>query len=248
MYTGFLTMVLLLWCAQVGRDYLQARSTVKRADVKPSSDIVEHFESSVVGVSTLRAFGKVPDAEKEMHWHLDRLATARRHFWMFNRWIGLRMSLIGILFTAGTGVLLLSSKSVIDASLVGFSLTFSMGFSKWIHQSVDYFGIMESYMDAARAVLGYTELETEEQGGIAAPKDWPSGGEVEVKGLNVAYAPDLPLVLKNVSFTVAAGKRIGIVGRTGAGKSSLMLALLRLIEPRRGSISIDNIDIATVKL
>lgn len=103
-------------------------------------------------------------------------------------------------------------------------------------------------MDAARAVIRYTELETEEQGGDEVSVDWPSKGEVEVRGLEVAYSADLPLVLKDVSFTVGAGQRIGIVGRTGAGKSSLTLALLRLLEPRAGSIHIDGVDISTIKL
>lgn len=185
---------------------------------------------------------------KKMHKHLDRVSTARRHFWIFNRWLGLQLSLVGILFSTGTGIVFLSSKSLVDPSLVGFSLTFSAGFSQAIFNAVNNFGMLETYMDAAGAVIRYSELETEDQDGNEASEDWPSKGEVEVKGLDVAYSADLPLVLKNLSCIAQAGRRTGIVGRTGAGKSSLALSLLRLLEPQDGSILIDSIDISTTKL
>lgn len=155
---------------------------------------------------------------------------------------------MGILFSTGTGIILLSTRSVIDTSMVGFSLTFSMGFSQAIFKAVNSFGILETYMNATGSVIGYTELETEEQGGNEVTEDWPMNGEVAVNGLEVAYSTNLPLVLKDVSFTVGAGQRLGIVGRTGAGKSSLTLALLRLVESRGGSIHIDGVDVSTVKL
>jgi ABC-type multidrug transport system fused ATPase/permease subunit len=241
-------LALLFWCAEVSRGYIKARSTVKRADAGPSADILEHFTTSATGVSTIRAFGAVDSSIEQMHQHLDRVSTARRHFWIFNRWIGLQLSFVGILFGTGTGIIFLSSKSLIDPSLVGFSLTFSMGFSQVIFKAVNNFGILETYMDATGAIIGYSELETEEQGGNEVSEDWPSKGEVEVKGLDVSYSADLPLVLKNVSCIAQAGKRTGIVGRTGAGKSSLTLSLLRLLEPQDGSILIDSIDISTIKL
>jgi ABC-type multidrug transport system fused ATPase/permease subunit len=225
---------------------------VKHADAEPTAEILEHFTSSAAGVSTIRAFGAVDMFVEQMDHRLDRLSIARRHFWIFNRWLGLQMSFVGIIFTMGTGVLLLSSKSVIeDASMMGFTLTFSMGLSQAIFKAVNNFGMLESYMDAAGALIAYSELETENQGGTDLSKTqpaWPSTGEVTVKNLDVAYSADLPLVLKNVTFTVQAGSRLGIVGRTGAGKSSLTLALLRLIEARAGSIVIDGIDISTIKL
>lgn len=243
-----MTFALLFWCAKVSQAYIKARTTVKRADSEPTAEILELFTSSSAGVSTIRAFGAVDQFIDQMHSRLDRLSTARRHFWIFNRWLGLQMSLIGILFTTGTGMILLSSTSIIDASLVGFTLTFSLEFSQVLFKAVNNFGILETYMDAAGAVIAYSRLETEKQGGDDIPERWPEKGEIEVRGLNVSYSPDMPLVLKDLSFTVESHKRVGIVGRTGAGKSSLTLSLLRLIEPQGGCISIDGIDISTIKL
>ncbi|KAH8807261.1 ABC multidrug transporter [Xylogone sp. PMI_703] len=247
-YTGLLTLALLVWSLNISRDYIKARSTVRRADAEPMANILEHFTSSSAGVSTIRAFGVVDKFIEEMHHHLDKLSTARRYFWIFNRWIGLQMSFLGILFTAGTGIILLSSRYIIDASLVGFSLTFSLRFSQATFKAVNNWGALETYMDAVGSIIRYSELEIEEQSGKDAAEDWPLKGEVHVKGLSVAYSADLPLVLEDVNFTAEAGKRIGIVGRTGAGKSSLTLSLLRLLKPRDGAVLIDGIDISTIKL
>lgn len=93
------------------------------------------------------------------------------------------------------------------------------------------------------------ELEQENQGGVKPPAIWPTrGATIEVKNLTAGYAPELPPVLKNVSFTVQGGEKIGIVGRTGSGKSSLALSFFRFIEPTSGHISIDGLDINSLAL
>lgn len=221
---------------------------MKRGETEGNAEILECFTTVTTGVSTIRAFGVVDNFMNQMHSHVDKLSIARRHFWIFNRWLGLQMSLMGIILSTGTGFLLLSSNSILDASSVGFSLTFSMGFAHATFTAVNNFGMLETYMNAGVGIISYSKLKAEEQGGNEVPTDWPSRGEVEVKGLSISYSPDLPLVLSDISISVGAGQRIGIVGRTGAGKSSLTLALLRLINPQCGSILIDGVDISTIKL
>jgi ABC-type multidrug transport system fused ATPase/permease subunit len=108
--------------------------------------------------------------------------------------------------------------------------------------------IAELDMKAAERIYEYSKLTLESQGGNDAPAMWPSGGELSVKDLVVGYASDLPPVLKGLSFSVEKNQRVGIVGRTGAGKSSLALAIFRLLECRSGSITIDGIDISKIKL
>ena len=247
-YTAILTVLLLSWCLQVSRLYIKARSLVRRADAIPTADILEQFASTSAGLSTIRAFRAMDRSIDQMHRHIDRLSTARRHFWIFNRWLGLQMAFVGILFSTGTGAILLLSESVIDSSLLGFSISFSMGFSKAIFSAVNEFGILETCMDSADTIIRYSEIEPEDQGGAEVSHDWPLEGEVRVEGLNVAYSDNAPLVLRDITFTVGGGQRIGIVGRTGAGKSSLALSLLRLLEPQSGSIFIDGVDISTIKL
>ncbi|KAJ5549172.1 hypothetical protein N7513_006406 [Penicillium frequentans] len=247
-YTCCLALALFFWSLQVSKGYVKARKPVKTGESGGNADILECFTTAASGVSTIRAFRRENTFIDQMHSQVDRLSIARRHFWIFNRWLGLQMSFMGIILSTGTGVILLSSKSILDPSLIGFSLTFSMGFAHASFTAVNNFGLLEGLINAAVGIISYSKLETERQDGNEVPIDWPSRGEVEIKDLSVAYSPDLPLVLKDISFRARAGQRIGIVGRTGAGKSSLTLALLRLIEPRCGSILIDGIDISTIKV
>lgn len=247
-YTGYLAAILLTWCLQVAHSYVKGRTTVRSAATYPRSRVLEHYSSSAAGLITIRAFGAVDETIDEMHRQLDSLSLPQRYSWAFSRWLGLRTSLIGILFSVGTGMILLSPKSTIQTSLIGFCLTYSMGFSRAIYSVVSQYAMLEIFMDATGRVIEYSELETEDQGGNEVPKLWPTRGCIEVKHVDVAYSIHLPLVLRDVSFRVNAGKSIGIVGRTGAGKSSPTLALIRLLELRNGSILIDGIDISTIKL
>ncbi|OJJ42630.1 hypothetical protein ASPZODRAFT_76575 [Penicilliopsis zonata CBS 506.65] len=245
-YTSVLTLALVYASVQAGRRYLAARKTVAQAEAHTTAEILDLFTSSVSGVSTIRPFGAVNRFVEEMHDRIDALSTARRHFWMFNRWIALQMSLLAILFSVGMGAIgLLIS---IESSVLGFALAFSSAFSGTLFTAANGFGQLETFMGGASGVVAYSQLETEDQGGLDAPPNWPSKGELQARGLTVSYSPDLDPALKDISFAIGAGQRVGIVGRTGAGKSSLTLALLRLVEPQAGSIHIDGIDISTIKL
>ena len=107
---------------------------------------------------------------------------------------------------------------------------------------------VELGFNACERVLEYAEIETEPEGGKDAPAAWPTEGKIEVDNLTVRYAEDLPPVLKSLTFNVGAGERIGIVGRTGAGKSTLAAVFFRLLDPVEGSVHVDNVDISTLKL
>ncbi|KAG6362037.1 hypothetical protein INS49_010266 [Diaporthe citri] len=107
---------------------------------------------------------------------------------------------------------------------------------------------LELSFNAAERVIEYSEIETEPEDGKDAPAAWPAEGRIEVEKLSVAYKDSLPPVLKNLNFVVKPGERIGIVGRTGAGKSTLASVFFRLLKPREGSVVIDGIDIADLKL
>lgn len=103
-------------------------------------------------------------------------------------------------------------------------------------------------MNATERIVEYSNIKIETQEGVLPPAAWPAKGALEVDSLVVSYAPDLPPVLKGLSFSVEPNTRVGVVGRTGAGKSSLTLALFRFLEARSGSIFIDGLDISTINL
>lgn len=108
---------------------------------------------------------------------------------------------------------------------------------------------LEVNANSVERVQEYLDLEQEAQGGVTPPAIWPSrDGSISVEALTASYSPELPPVLKNVSFKVAAGEKVGICGRTGSGKSTLGLSFFRFIEPSSGRIVIDGLDINTLRL
>ncbi|KAI4752521.1 hypothetical protein E4T52_09391 [Aureobasidium sp. EXF-3400] len=249
LYTGLMVIGGLYASSMVGRLYNKARKTVQRADREPTSKILGLVTATTTGLATIRAFGAPQAFMDQMHNHVDDLSKARRYFWIANRWLGLQMSLIGIMFSFGTGVMLLRSRSaIVDPPLFGFALTFSMRFSSVIFKAVNGFGAFETSATAAGAISAFRYLEIEQQDGIEVASDWPTTGRVEIRGLKMRYSTTLPLVLDNINLTIGAGERVGIVGRTGAGKSTLLLALLRMIEPEEGTITIDGANTSAIRL
>ena len=179
---------------------------------------------------------------------IDTHLSAYWCLWLFNRWMGFRQSLVGAFFATVVAFVLVSQVHM-DAPLAGFTLTFTIQYTRSIIWTIRMYSQLEMNMNAVERVVDYSELEPEDQGGLDAPAAWPTEGRLEVDDLAVGYAPDLPEVLKGLSFTVERGQRIGIVGRTGSGKSTFTLALFRFLGNfRRGSIYVDGVDISKIKL
>ncbi|KAK5999325.1 hypothetical protein QM012_005600 [Aureobasidium pullulans] len=249
LHTGLMVVGGLYGSFMVGRLYNKARQTVQRADREPTSKILGLVNDTSAGLATIRAFGATQRFVEEMQDHVDDLSKARRYFWIANRWLGLQMSLIGIMFSLGTGVVLLfSGSAIVDPPLFGFALTYSMRFSSVIFKAVNGFGAFETSATAAIAISAFQHLETENPNGEDVPKHWPSSGRIAIQGLKMRYSAALPMILNNINLTIDSGQRVGIVGRTGAGKSSLLLALLRMIEPEEGAITIDAINTSAIRL
>lgn len=156
------------------------------------------------------------------------------------------MSMIGGLFSAIVAGVIISVP--IDAALGGFALFFALEYTGAITWTIRHYTNVELDMNAAERIVEYAKLPTESQAGVSPPASWPTDGRLEVSDLSVSYAPDLPPVLKNLSFSVDRNQRVGVVGRTGAGKSSLTLALFRFLEAQTGKVLIDGLDISTIKL
>ncbi|KAK2594786.1 hypothetical protein QQS21_007473 [Conoideocrella luteorostrata] len=242
-------LALLLFAAGgfVAIRYLTGARPVKRLESNAKSPVFELFNSSLSGVSTLRAFQKSQVYIKKMQDYLDNWDTISVHNWTLNRWLGFRMALIGTIFTTTVGAIVVGS-SFVDAALAGFALSFALDFSGNMVMAIRSYASLELDMNAAERVIEYTEVETEDLGGEIPPAAWPATGKMEIRDLVVGYADDLPPVLKGVSFDVKNNERIGVVGRTGAGKSSLTLALFRFLEARSGQVLIDGVDVSKIRL
>jgi ABC-type multidrug transport system fused ATPase/permease subunit len=239
-------VVLLAIGAITGNKYLVASRPLKRLESNAKSPVFELFNTTLAGISTIRAFRRTQTYLEQMHNNLNAWTMTTFYIALANRWMSLRMALITALFSITVGIVIVVKQ--IDAALAGLALSFILDFSESLRWTIRSYGDMELEMNSMERVVEYMNIETEFLGGLRPAAAWPSSGSIEVKDLEVAYAPDLPPVLKGLSFKIRHGERIGVVGRTGAGKSSMTLALFRFLEARSGSVAIDGVDISKLKL
>ncbi|KAL9610613.1 MAG: hypothetical protein Q9167_004687 [Letrouitia subvulpina] len=226
--------------------YLRAARELQRLDSVLKSPILSLFSTSLVGRSTIRAYGK---AEVYMHLmfdHLDNLSRAGWTFSVVSCWTSLRLGIIGALFAVAVAITIVIRD--IDASLAGFALGFSLDLTKKMDNAIARYASLQLNMNSTERVVEFCDTETENFTGNNAPQTWPPEGRIFIDSLSVRYAPHLPDAIKRLSLKIAPRERIGVVGRTGAGKSSLSLAIFRILEARSGSITVDGIDISTIKL
>ncbi|KAL6919458.1 hypothetical protein FSST1_003484 [Fusarium sambucinum] len=242
-----LAIALLGLGALLGNRYLYGARPLKRLESNCKSPVFELFNAALAGVSTIRGYKKTQVYIDRMYQKLDTWAIITSYMWLVNRWMGLRMGLIGTLFSTIVGIIVIVSPSM-DAALAGFTLSFAMDFAESILWTIRNYATMELNMNATERVVEYTDLEMESLEGEKPPAAWPTSGTMKIDNLEVSYASDLPPVLKGISFDVKNNERVGVVGRTGAGKSSLTLALFRFLEARSGSVTIDGLDISKVDL
>nr|CAG8444810.1 14548_t:CDS:10 [Entrophospora candida] len=225
-----------LW---VGTLYAKTSRELKRLDSITRSPIYSHFTETLVGIATIRAFGATKRFMKEM-------LTGRPFFygWIIKRWLQIRYNITGSFITFLAGLLILYNLDSIDAGLAGLSLTFAIHFTEQIMWSVRKYTQLEVSLNAVERISEFINLQQQEPPAIIEPRppaSWPFNGEIVVERLEVRYDDDLDAVLKNISFHVYPQEKIGIVGRTGSGKSTLTLSLLRFLEPTKGRIIVDDI-------
>jgi ABC-type multidrug transport system fused ATPase/permease subunit len=240
-------LVLSLICIYIVYLYLDAARDVKRLESSAKSPIFELVGTVLSGLPTIRCFGRVDDYLDRMYGHIDRYAQSTWYILLATQWMKFRLGVLGVAFTfcIAAGVAYFPG---IDASLAGFALSFALNFASVAETTISKYTATELDMNSMERVLEYIQLETESTAGDEADPSWPSQGHIVFRDLEVAYGKDLPPVLKGLDFEVPSRHRIGIVGRTGSGKSSLTLALFRFLQVRRGCIEIDGINLSSLKL
>ncbi|KAL8784006.1 MAG: hypothetical protein Q9195_009216 [Heterodermia aff. obscurata] len=240
-------IVLLILCIFIARHFLPGAREVKRLESNYKSPVFEQFGSILVGLGTIRAFGKAEVYIQKMFSRIDDHANAFWFLWLCNRWLMINLNIIGAFFAIVVAAIIVLQTGI-DASLAGFALSFALQYSNAMIWTIRQYANVELAMNATERIVEYSKLPTEDQGGQQVSAAWPPEGRLEVEGLVAGYAPELPPVIKGLSFKVDKNERVGVVGRTGAGKSSLTLTLFRFLEARAGSINIDGVDISKIKL
>ncbi|WP_413568245.1 ABC transporter transmembrane domain-containing protein [Bdellovibrio sp. HCB117] len=236
------------------RDYRRPAREVKRFDSVARSPRYAHFKETLQGLTVIRGFNKAPWFMRNFY---DKLAHSQRMFYshyMINRWFSSRIPLIGGLISMSTavGVTLSAYYGVMEAGTAGLVTLYSLSFWGFLNWGVRIFADIESRMTSIERLKFFSNLPAEKDVLLKDEEplrlSWPEKGEISVENLKVRYAPHLPQVLKGITFHVEAGTRVGIIGRTGSGKSTFFQSLFRFIEAEEGRIKIDGVEIATVPL
>lgn len=169
------------------------------------------------------------------------------------KWLQIRLRLLSALFTTASCIMILLAVTYLGLSpgVAGLGLTYMLQITGTLGGLVQSFAQLEASMNAVERINYYShsiEEEADQTSDNPPPDNWPAHGEILIENLQMRYREDTPLVLRGINVHIEAGTRVGIVGRVGCGKSSLMLELLRIVEPSAGRIMIDGIDISTIGL
>ncbi|CAI2164969.1 18561_t:CDS:10 [Funneliformis geosporum] len=233
----------------IGAYYIATSRDLKRIESVTRSPIYASFGETIVGVSTIRAFGAENKLMKKMFSLVDGNNRPFIYNWACNRWLHTRVDLAGGLVSFATGIIIVFQISKgMDPGLAGFALAYALNFTGHIIWVLRMYAMQEMNMNS---VYEYMKLEEEPSRiieGYRPPPEWPFRGEIKVNNLIMQYARDNPPVLKDVSFQIKPSEKIGIVGRTGSGKSTLAVSFFRFMEPTSGQIVIDGVDILTIGL
>ncbi|XP_033096645.1 ATP-binding cassette sub-family C member 9-like [Anneissia japonica] len=231
--------------------FITTSRELQRLDSISKSPVYAHFSESLGGLSTIRAYCQENRFRRSILKKIDRNNTAYIYLQTANRWLGIRLDVIGalIVLIAGLSTMIPAYFGNLKPSLVGLAITYALSMASQLNWVIRMSAEMEMNMNAVERINYYSNLKTETyEGSMYAPLDWPDKGEIQIKGISVRYAQELDAVLQDITVSFKSAEKIGICGRTGSGKSSLTLALFRVIDTFKGSIDIDGINIGSLPL
>ncbi|XP_053511818.1 ATP-binding cassette sub-family C member 3 isoform X2 [Artibeus jamaicensis] len=235
----------------VQRFYVATSRQLKRLDSVSRSPIYSHFSETVTGSSVIRAYDRIQDFEAISDAKVDNNLRHAYLSYFSNRWLGVRVEFVGNCVVFFAALFAVIGRSSLSPGMVGLSVSYALQVTFSLNLLIRMLSELESNIVAVERVKEYSKTKTEAPWvieGSRPPAGWPTQGEVEFRNYSVRYRPGLDLVLKNLSLHVCGGEKVGIVGRTGAGKSSMTLCLFRILEASEGEILIDGLNIADIGL
>uniref|UniRef100_A0A673JLY4 Multidrug resistance-associated protein 7-like n=1 Tax=Sinocyclocheilus rhinocerous TaxID=307959 RepID=A0A673JLY4_9TELE len=232
--------------------YRHSSRELKRLCSLTLSPVYSHFSETLSGLSTVRASGHTSRFEEENE---RRLEQNQRCLFSSNaamQWLDIRLQMIGVTVVTGISLIAVIQHQLksIDPGLVGLSLSYALSITNLLSGLIFSFAQTEMQLVSIERTEEYsTNIPQEPQeASTEVLESWPEKGRVEFVGAVLVYRPGLPNALDGVSLEVLPGERVGIVGRTGSGKSSLFLAVFRMVELNQGQILLDGVDISSVRL
>ncbi|XP_072760188.1 multidrug resistance-associated protein 1 isoform X7 [Anoplolepis gracilipes] len=235
----------------IQRFYVASSRQLKRLESVSRSPIYSHFSESVTGAQIIRAYGVQEQFIHESENRVDSNQVCYYPSIIANRWLAVRLEMVGNLIIFFAALFAVLSRDTMSSGLVGLSVSYALQITQTLNWLVRMTSDVETNIVAVERIKEYGDTTQEapwKNTEYTPPKEWPMHGRVDFKNFKVRYREGLDLVLNGLTFSVLGGEKIGIVGRTGAGKSSMTLALFRIIEAAHGKILIDDIDISKMGL
>jgi ABC-type multidrug transport system fused ATPase/permease subunit len=235
----------------IQRYYVSTSRQLQRLDSVSRSPIYAHFGESINGAATIRAYQRQDEFIGKCEDLVDSNQVAYYPNISANRWLAVRLEFLGNLIILMSSLFAVVNRSSIDPGLVGLSVTYALNVTQSLNWMVRMSSDLETNIVSVERVKEYTELQVEAPPTIPGQepeRGWPERGEIEFCNYSVRYRKGLDLVLRDLTLKIRGGEKVGICGRTGAGKSSMTLALFRIVEADQGSIIIDGRTIAQMGL
>lgn len=232
--------------------YIPASRQIKRIESNLRSPIFSHFSETLDGVESVRAYGQQKEFSADMLSRLERNMKAYYLNVSSNRWLAVRLESLGTVIVSCAGLLAVFARDTLTAGMAGLSISYALSVTQSLNWVVRMTSDRETNIVSVERVGEYLSQAPEPPRLCPerdpAPSVWPSRGAIEFSGVTARYRPDLPIVLDSFTLSVQPGEKLGICGRTGAGKSSVLNVLLRIVEPEAGRITIDSVDIGRIGL
>ena len=235
----------------IGFIYIRSSRDLKRLESAQRSPIYQQFGETLSGVTTIRAYGDETRFAQENATRVNNYNRPFIYLWATNRWLALRVDLAGAFVSFFASVFVILNVGKIDAGAAGLSLTYAVMFNEQILWLVRLWATTEQNAAVVERVKEYLDVDQEAPALVPENKpagSWPTRGAIDFVDYSTRYRKDLDPVLNNLSFSIQGEEKVGIVGRTGAGKSSLAMALFRGLEATSGKIVIDDVDIGIIGL
>lgn len=233
----------------VGEFYVRAQMDVKRESSNAKSPLYSQFAAAISGITSIRAYGAETKVQRQLQARADHYTQCATSMYNLNRWINIRIDLLGAVFSAGLAYYLVFGSNSYDSILIGFGLNQAVSVSEiilwWVKGSNEF----EVQCNSIERINEFLLIDSEPAATLQnrPPASWPTSGDIVFDKVSARYFEKGPLVLKDISLHIDSGSRVGLIGRTGSGKSTLTLALLRLI-PLEGSIRISGQDTQRLNL
>ncbi|KAJ4823064.1 ATP-binding cassette sub- C member 8, partial [Turnera subulata] len=232
--------------------YLASARELIRINGTTKAPIVNYATEASLGAVTIRAFEMVDRFFHNFLNLVDKDATLFFYSNAATEWLGMRIEALQNL-TLFTAALLLVSlpKGYVPTGLVGLSLSYALSLTGTQVFMTRCYCNLSNYIISVERIKQFMHLPEEPPAVVhnkRPPSAWPFKGRIELQQLKIRYRPNAPLVLKEINCTFREGTRVGVVGRTGSGKTTLISALFRLVEPESGHILIDGLDICSIGL